>query len=250
MPKTKLLSRSSSDLNLSEYDRESSPPHVLQVYKDCDSDEEGARRNRIGSTIPYQESSRQGQAAYGVNSAKKHRSAPNVAQLASYVSLPSRRTAGFDVRNDDTLSHAPSTITTNAICPVTPIGTPIGTPLGTPSGGCKMGKNKLKSNVKSSRKSPSDINGSPCQNDEMYTNMRVIAAKRSDSCFFCLKNGPQLLVPACLGWLPRIEPLPSAASSTTSTTSGTTHCDCLHSTLPIICNQQYNPFSPIFILVT
>ena len=224
MPKTKLLSQSSSDLNLSEYDRESSPPHVLQVYKDCDSDEEGARRNRIGSSIPYQESSRQ--AAYGVNSAKKQRSAPNVAQLASYVSLPSRRTAGSDFRNDDALLHAPSTITTNATCPVTPLGTP----LGTPSGGCKMGKNKLKSNVKSSRKSPSDINGSPCQSDEMHTNMRIIAAKRSDSCFFCLKNGPQLLVPACLGWLPRIEPLPSAASSsTTSTTSGTTHCHCLHS---------------------
>ena len=200
MPKTKLLSRSGSDFNLNDYDREASPPHVLQVYKDCDSDEEGARKHRIGPAIPYMESSR---GVYGVSSAKKHRSAPNVAQLATHVSLPSRRATGFEARNFDTFSHAPSTAVTSSSCPATPFIAG--------AGACKIRKNKAKSQVKSSKKSASE---DPCQSDEMLSSMRVITAKRSDSCFFCLKNGPQLLVPACIGWLPRTEPLPSASSTT------------------------------------
>jgi hypothetical protein len=205
MPKTKLLSRSGSDFNLSDSDREASPPHVLQVYKDCDSDEEGARKHRIGPAIPYTESSR---GVYGVSSAKKHRSAPNVAQLAAHVSLPSRRATGFEARNVDTFTHAPSTAVTSVSCPATPITAGAGV--------CKIGKNKAKSLVKSNKKSASE---DPCQSDDMHANMRVITAKRSDSCFFCLKNGPQLLVPACIGWLPRTEPTPSSSS----TTSGITH---------------------------
>ena len=84
-----------------------------------------------------------------------------------------------------------------------------------------MGKNKAKSHIKSNKKS--SLNGSEgvCQSNEGHTSMRIITAKRSDSCFFCLKNGPQLLVPACIGWLPRIEATPSASAS--GSTSGNTH---------------------------
>ena len=198
MPKTKLLSRSGSDFNLNDNDREASPPHVLQVYKDCDSDEEGARKHRIGPANPYTESSR---GVYDVSSAKKHRSALNVAQLAAHVSLPSRRASGFEARNVDTFAHAPSAAVTSVPCSATPFTAGASV--------CKIGKNKAKSLVKSSKKSASE---DPCQSDDMHANMRVITAKRSDSCFFCLKNGPQLLVPACIGWLPRPEPSPSTSS--------------------------------------
>ena len=48
MPKTKFLSRSDKEYSPNDTNTEESSPHVLQVYKDYDSDEEDSLKLKIG----------------------------------------------------------------------------------------------------------------------------------------------------------------------------------------------------------
>jgi hypothetical protein len=38
--------------------------------------------------------------------------------------------------------------------------------------------------------------------DNMKPQMKILNAKKSNSCFFCLKADPLFLLPACTGWMP------------------------------------------------
>ena len=203
MPKTKFLSRSDKEHSP---DTEESSPHVLQVYKDCDSDEEHSTeyrshqlshhdprnvlRNVSGNDIL--QGGRLKESVGGRHS--KSRSASDIAAAVS-------STGGFDSaihhRNAQSQSHSSLSLARTA--------SPSLSSLQSSSNNSNKNNKITSTNAKNAKKG---INNNTEGNQ---SHLRIISAKRQDSCFFCLKAGPQLLVPACIGWLPH--PLADPGSS-------------------------------------
>jgi hypothetical protein len=201
MPKTNFLSRSGRG-SYRDGDGEESSPHVLQVYKDCDSDEEVESKNLQGMMfLP----AGKGSAQYGIrdkghiskNAGKSKINTDMVLLSSTDGPNYSPTGGGTGVRRHDsaTLLQASHSSPSSSLTPATCKGT------------------KGKPNQKPSKKGSLTDRDTCTETDCKSFGLRVIAAKRPDSCFFCLKSRPQVLVPACIGWLPHPEIVPSDAGS-------------------------------------
>lgn len=203
MPKTKFLSRSGREhFREGDGDGEDSAPHVLQVYKDCDSDEE--IQGKAFQSVVYL-SAGKGDTLYGMSDSKGH-SAKNTVKnkittdiiplLADGLHSSPTGSADAGVRRHE-VSLSPQHSSNSSSSPAFPQATP-----------CKgvKGKHAIQ---KSGKKGALSDRVFCTETDCKSFGLRVIAAKRADSCFFCLKSRPQVLVPACIGWLPHPETSPS-----------------------------------------
>ena len=207
MPKTKFLSRSDKEPSSScDGNSEESSPHVLQVYKDCDSDEEGACRFR--------------QNAHLSNSKCNTNVNTNINRFDSQYDQWDREGPTKSVTqsrlHSNTHSACPSTgaeagnasVQRKQALPPLQLSVPPSS-LPPPSArAVKVLKRKCQAqahstvhgNHKGTKKGVS--NCSENERDNKLGDLRIIEAKRTDSCFFCLKCKPLLLIPACIGWLP------------------------------------------------
>jgi hypothetical protein len=199
MPKTNFLSRSGRG-SYRDGDGEESSPHVLQVYKDCDSDEEVESKNLQGVMCPP---AGKGSTQYGI------RDKGHVAKTAGKSKI---NTEMIPLSATDGPHHSPTgggagvkrhdsaTLLQTSNCSPSSSLTPAA---------CKG--IKVKPNQKPAKKGAITDRDTCTETDCKSFGLRVIAAKRPDSCFFCLKSRPQVLVPACIGWLPHPETAPSDA---------------------------------------
>ena len=203
MPKTNFLSRSGRG-SYRDGDGEESSPHVLQVYKDCDSDEE-VEGKTLQEVMLLQAG--KGSAQYGIRdkshvakTAGKNKINTDMIPLSSadgHHYSPTVGGGGVGVRKHDA---------------ATPIQTSHSSPSNTLINSVPCKGNKGKPNQKPLKKGTLSDRDILTENDSKSLGLRVIAAKRADSCFFCLKSRPQVLVPACIGWLPHTaETAPSDA---------------------------------------
>ena len=208
---------------MSRSDKESSPhdssneeisPHVLQVYKDYDSDEEDSMKNphvqqlqqhqhhqHSMALVNYPLSSKEAQSSMhkGNDSSQKY--------IGKYKSTCENHTeiisSSSNVVNYSDCSENTNSQDQDQCQHQTPFLSSLASAIGTN----KSNKNKNQQSHKIMKKNisaPHSDVPKPCERDCKQSLMRVISAKRLNCCFFCLKADPQVLVPACAGWMPQI----------------------------------------------
>jgi hypothetical protein len=184
MPKTNFLSRSGRG-SYRDGDGEESSPHVLQVYKDCDSDEE-VESTQYGIRD-------KGHVAKTAGKSKINTEMIPLSATDGPHHSPTGGGAGVKRHDSATLLQTSNCSPSSSLTPAACKGI------------------KVKPNQKPAKKGAITDRDTCTETDCKSFGLRVIAAKRPDSCFFCLKSRPQVLVPACIGWLPHPETAPSDA---------------------------------------
>ena len=218
MPKTKFSNESEKRFSDNENENENneiSSKHVLQAYTDCDSDEEDSlkyeqQQQCVQSKVAYvQDNMCSIQSDEIINKKMNNRTVTSTT-TSTTTNSRSEQTVILhkNMQNLDSNSSIPQCLPSlpqPSICSLNKNNKNKIQPIIK-----KIKKNNSISNTITDEKMTSSMN---TMNNNNRIQMQIICAKRVDSCFFCLKAGPQVLVPACKGWLPHTPPPPHTQQS-------------------------------------
>ena len=208
MPKTKFLSRSDKESSPNDSNIEESSPHVLQVYKDYDSDEEDSLK--LSSSQRFQQSQHSTISAnvkdVSLCGSKGNENIQKNIKKNQFLSLSDPRTIPLSGSISNSANQFENIVRTNKKNKNQNQNQKHHTSISLSADSSDMPRNKNKSqNQKNSQNklilSNDDILHIRGKNENQLE-MKILDAKKKNCCFFCLKASPQILVPACAGWLP------------------------------------------------
>ena len=223
MPKTKFSNESEKRFSDNENENENneiSSKHVLQVYTDCDSDEERSLKYQqqqqcVQSKVAYvQDNMCSIQSNEIINKKMSNRTVTSTS-TSTATGSKSEQAVILHKNMQNLNSSIPQCLPSlpqPSICSLNKNNKNKIQPIIK-----KIKKNNPISNSITDEKTTSAMN---TMNNSSRMQMQIINAKRVDSCFFCLKAGPQVLVPACRGWLPHTPPPHTQQSGITGVSQG------------------------------